>query len=80
MNRRIEPTSSNQSKKIIIISFPNAVIQPFAMMIEMIYTSIAFSTVLSLDLNMSQTHRAVKFVLLWLYCKSRLNNNFICNK
>ena len=53
MNRGIEPTSSNQSKKIFIISFPNTVIQPFAMMIEIIYTSVAFSTVFSLDLNMS---------------------------
>ena len=72
MNRGIEPTSSNQSKKIFIISFPNTVIQPFAMMIEVINTSIAFSTVFSLDLNMSLTHRAVKFVLLRLYCKSRI--------
>ena len=57
MNCCVKPASRYQREEISIISLPNTVVQPFAMMVKLIDASIALSTVLCLQMHMCVTDR-----------------------
>jgi hypothetical protein len=44
----VDKPMKDQKEEQFVILFPNAVVQPFAVMVELAYTSVAGSTVLAL--------------------------------
>lgn len=56
----IEPENNDKSEKISVICFSNAVVQPVAVVIELVTAAVARPTVFSIGMNVTLAHNAPK--------------------